>query len=74
MPETKQHRTALSVLTPLSLTIAYAVLDEVHQSFVPGRMPSFQDILFDAFGAMMVLLWTNKNFLRDLLDLNSKPH
>jgi VanZ family protein len=34
----------------LALGIAYAVTDEVHQSFVPGRLGSPFDVLIDAIG------------------------
>ena len=34
------------------ITIAYAITDEFHQYFVPGRIPSILDILFDSFGAL----------------------
>jgi len=34
------------------LTIIYAVTDEFHQSFIPGRTPKFYDVLgFDLTGA-----------------------
>lgn len=33
------------------LAVGYSVLDEFHQSFVPGRDPSGLDLLADAFGA-----------------------
>lgn len=41
------------------LAICYAITDEVHQSFVPGRHPSSTDILlFDNVGAIVTLtLW-----------------
>ena len=34
------------------ITILYAITDEIHQYFVPGRISSSFDILFDAFGAI----------------------
>lgn len=39
---------------PLSLGIctAYAILDEVHQHFVPGRSPELRDIIIDSLGAV----------------------
>ncbi|HEX6035248.1 MAG TPA: VanZ family protein [Anaerolineales bacterium] len=38
------------------LAIVYAVTDEFHQSFVPGRSPSIGDVLiFDNLGAMLSL-------------------
>jgi VanZ family protein len=41
------------------LAVAYAVSDEYHQSFVPGRHPDAMDALFDATGAALavLLLW-----------------
>ncbi|MGE5251652.1 MAG: VanZ family protein [Bacteroidota bacterium] len=38
------------------LAVTYAVTDELHQSFVPGRHPSPVDVLlFDGLGAMLAL-------------------
>jgi len=43
------------------LAILYAVTDEVHQSFVPGRFPSAWDVLiFDNFGALIGIWVVNK--------------
>ena len=40
-----------------SFTMLYAVTDEFHQSFVPGRHPSIWDVLvFDNLGAL-VSIW-----------------
>ncbi|MEW6092571.1 MAG: VanZ family protein [Chloroflexota bacterium] len=39
------------------LTVLYALSDEYHQSFIPGRNPSLMDVfLFDAGGALITLL------------------
>lgn len=39
------------------LAVLYAITDEFHQSFVPGRHPSIWDVLiFDNFGAL-ISLW-----------------
>lgn len=38
------------------LSLAYAVSDEVHQSFVPGRNGSILDVLIDGLGIMLGLL------------------
>ena len=39
------------------LALVYAVTDELHQSFVPGRYSSVWDVLiFDNFGAL-ISLW-----------------
>ncbi len=37
-------------------TLVYAVSDEVHQGFVPGRHPDLRDIATDAVGAAVALL------------------
>ena len=43
--------------TAFLLTVLYALGDEFHQSFVPGRNPSLVDALgFDAAGAAILLL------------------
>jgi VanZ family protein len=39
----------------LALTVLYAVTDELHQSFVPGRDPAFGDVVIDAAGAMIAI-------------------
>jgi VanZ family protein len=42
----------------LAAGIAYAISDEVHQHFVPGRIGSPVDVLIDSIGvAVGVLLW-----------------
>jgi VanZ family protein len=44
------------------LTLAYAMVDELHQSRVPGRMASVADWIADALGAfsacLVVTFWT----------------
>jgi VanZ family protein len=37
----------------LLIAIAYAGLDEWHQSFVPLREPSVRDVFIDSFGALL---------------------
>lgn len=39
------------------LAIAYGIVDEWHQSFVPGRVSSFGDLLSDASGACSAVLF-----------------
>ena len=38
------------------ITVMYAVTDEVHQAFVPGRGPSFRDVILDGLGALAGIL------------------
>ena len=35
----------------ISLCFAYAITDEFHQSFVPGRAPEVRDVLIDTLGS-----------------------
>jgi VanZ family protein len=39
----------------LALTVLYAITDELHQSFVPGRDPSPRDVAIDAAGALIAV-------------------
>lgn len=42
----------------LVLTVIYAMLDEYHQSFVPGRTATVRDVGFDTLGATVAMLWS----------------
>lgn len=37
----------------LAIAIAYAMSDEFHQSFTPGREPTIRDVIFDTIGACL---------------------
>ncbi|MGQ0645532.1 MAG: VanZ family protein [Elusimicrobiota bacterium] len=37
--------------------VLYAVSDEWHQGFVPGRVPSRLDVLLDSLGALAAVVW-----------------
>lgn len=37
----------------LALSVGYAVTDEIHQAFVPGRGPSPIDVMIDGCGALL---------------------
>ena len=51
-PSTARH----ALVWAFVCTVLYAVSDEFHQSFVPGRFPDVRDVLVDAAGAA-VALW-----------------
>jgi len=36
--------------------IVYGISDELHQSFVPGRMSSVADVVFDALGVILAVI------------------
>lgn len=48
------------LILPGGVTALYAISDEIHQAFVPGRGPSVADVLLDTFGglcgAILILL------------------
>ena len=44
-----------SIFLSFILTLLYAVTDEIHQSFVPGRHASIWDIALDISGALLAL-------------------
>jgi VanZ family protein len=45
-----------SVSLALAIVLGYAVLDEIHQGFVPGRDPSVLDFVFDTAGGFLGIL------------------
>jgi VanZ family protein len=55
-----QHRSPIlkrnSFWAAFALTCVYGILDEIHQSFVPGRTPDAMDVLADATGAIVMML------------------
>ena len=46
-----------SKITITSITgIIYAISDEIHQSFIPGRSPQVTDVLIDTMGVILGIL------------------
>ncbi|MCR5467440.1 MAG: VanZ family protein [Lachnospiraceae bacterium] len=48
----KEHRRKTLALA-FGLTVCYAVTDEIHQFFVPGRACQFTDVLIDSAGGFI---------------------
>jgi VanZ family protein len=50
----------VALVVAWTVTVLYAISDEVHQTFVPGRSGRALDVLIDACGALLVgvVLWT----------------
>ncbi len=48
------------LLVTLTLTVLYAITDEFHQSFTPGRSPRIQDVIIDSGGAFVALVFFTK--------------
>jgi len=40
-----------------AISLLYAISDEIHQAFIPGRTASFNDVLLDLCGAVCAILW-----------------
>ena len=40
-------------LTVLSVAVGYGATDELHQSFVPGRVTTWQDLGYDSLGGLV---------------------
>lgn len=55
-PTKASQQTTFHWLVPLSLTLVYALTDELHQNFVPGRFGTVRDVGYDMLGASIVFL------------------
>lgn len=53
-PKAAKNKKIFAIL--LLIAAAYAGLDELHQSFVPGRMTSMGDFLIDSIGMAFAVL------------------
>jgi VanZ family protein len=58
----KSHNIAIkkSVYYAIVSVFLYGVIDEIHQSFTPGRDPRLRDIMFDTFGAILFMYFIRK--------------
>jgi VanZ family protein len=45
------------ILVCAFLALLYAISDEVHQAFVPGRSGNIKGVVFDVIGIVAVLVW-----------------
>jgi VanZ family protein len=48
------------ILIALFISVVYAVSDEIHQLFVPGRVFSIKDIIIDSLGSLSSILICSK--------------
>ena len=55
-PDTVGRHSLRSFVLASVIVLGYALLDEFHQSFVPGRDPSGLDFLFDTAGGLLGIL------------------
>lgn len=50
------------IIWVLIISILYAISDEIHQLFVPGRFSTIKDILIDLIGILLaILIYPKKN-------------
>jgi VanZ family protein len=49
-----------SAFLAILISFFYAVSDEYHQSFTPGREPRLRDVVIDTFGASFAIYFINK--------------
>ncbi len=57
-PEKRRAAPGRASLFVILFCVLYGISDELHQSFVPGRMPDILDLIADTTGAtLMVCLW-----------------
>ena len=50
-------KSTTAVFLAIIITAVYGIIDEVHQSFVPGRMFSYLDMASDAVGGLVISLF-----------------
>ena len=55
-PDMERTPSLRSFLLASSIVLGYALLDEIHQGFVPGRDPDGLDWLVDASGGLLGIL------------------
>jgi VanZ family protein len=51
----RRYRSGKAAMLALSIAVVYGALDELHQSFVPGRDVSLNDWISDSIGALLVV-------------------
>jgi VanZ family protein len=61
------HRSAVTAAIPgaMVLALAYAVSDEWHQSFVPGRTATPRDVAIDGIGIALAAIAVSRTRLRE---------
>jgi VanZ family protein len=63
------YRGTKKVWLSILLTILYAISDEIHQRWTPGRSSSLEDVFVDSFGAFIAggFLWRLQPILPKIL-------
>ncbi len=55
--QNKKTNTVKYMLTALSICILYAISDEIHQLFIPGRGGQIKDIIIDTSGSIIGIIF-----------------
>ena len=55
------------IFVSLSIGVLYAISDEIHQGFVPGRSPQVTDVILDSMGILFGIL-----IVLIILEINQK--
>lgn len=50
-------KAGFQIIYTLSIGLPFAILDEFHQGFIPGRMPSVFDAYADSIGLLLAILF-----------------
>ncbi len=65
------YRATNNILVSIGFCVLYAISDEFHQSFIPGREPRVRDVIIDSFGSITaVIIW--KNLSQNLKKIQKK--
>lgn len=62
----------LTAMTVVLFCLVYGISDEYHQSFIPGREPSFGDLLADTTGAVLLAVTWYYSFRRRNINSSSQ--
>lgn len=54
--EAKKRKNTYQISIALAICISYAISDEVHQLYVPGRSGEVRDVIIDTAGASLGIL------------------
>lgn len=50
--KTSRLQLSQAVQTAIVIAVLYAISDETHQAFIPGRGPAVRDVIIDTFGSL----------------------
>lgn len=61
------------IILSFGICLIYAITDEIHQAFIPGRSSQISDVLIDSLGALLGITMCNiKNIIKFKVNLINK--